>query len=159
MQNKLSIQFEVRTALSVTSQGSPNNFILRITRDEWFKQVFSIKKYFPGIGRRWEPGGTILLVRKAERGDSFVGYGVLEEFVKRDLLPEEKRRECETMGWKGVLVFNELYRFEPPLKIKDTIIGVSRAKGKCFHGYPLTQEQVESVLRTAKEKVTINKID
>jgi hypothetical protein len=157
MQNELSIRFEVRTALS--DKSSPNNFILRITRDEWFKQVFSIKKYFPGIARRWEPGGTILLVRNTEKGDSFIGYGVLDEFVKRDQLPEEKRRECETMGWRGVLTFKELYRFEPPLKIKDTAIGGSKAKGKCFHGYPLTQEHVGSILRTAKEKVTISKVD
>jgi hypothetical protein len=148
----------VETALSAIGQGSPNNFILRITRDEWFKQVFSIKKYFPGISRRWEQGGTILLVRKAENGDSFVGYGVLEEFVKKDQLPEEKRRECETMGWRGVLVFNKLYRFEPPLKIKDTVLGVSKAKGKCFHGYPLSQEQVDSILRTSKEKVMVNEV-
>jgi hypothetical protein len=159
MNKELGIQFKVEIALSAIGQGSPNNFILRITRDEWFKQVFSIKKYFPGISRRWEPGGTILLVRKAENGDSFVGYGVLEEFVKKDQLPEEKRRECETMGWRGVLVFNQLYRFEPPLKIKDTVIGVSKAKGKCFHGYPLMQKQVDSILQTAKEKVSINKVD
>jgi len=159
MQNELSILFEVQNALNVAGESSPNNFILRITREEWFNQVFSIKKYFPGIGRRWEPDGTILLVRKAEKGDSFVGYGVLEEFVNRDLLPEEKRKECETMGWRGVLVFNKLYRFEPPLRIKDTVIGASKAKGKCFHGYPLTQEQVNSILKAAKEKVAINKVD
>jgi hypothetical protein len=159
MQDELSIQFEVRTALSVAGESSPRNFILRITRDEWFRQVFSIKKYFPGIGRRWEPGGTILLIRKAEEGDSFVGYGVLDEFVRRDLLPDEKRKECEAMGWKGILVFKELYRFEPPLKIKDTIIRSSKAKGKCFHGYPLMQKQVESILQTAKEKAAINKVD
>jgi hypothetical protein len=52
-----------------------------------------------------------------------VGYGVLDQFVKRDELPDEKRQECEKMGWRGVLVFRELYRFEPPLRIKDTVIG------------------------------------
>jgi len=159
MHNELSILIEVQTALSAAVESFPNNFILRITREEWFNQVFSIKKYFPGISRRWEPGGTIFLVRKAEKGDSFVGYGVLNEFVKRDLLPEEKRKECKIMGWRGVLVFSKLYRFEPPLKIKDTVIGASKAKGRCFHGYPLTQEQVDSILRTAKEKVAINKVD
>ena len=155
----MSILFEVQNTLNVAGKNPSNNFILRITREEWFNQVFSIKKYFPGIGRRWEPGGTILLVRKAEKGDSFVGYGVLEEFVNRDLLTEEQRKECETMGWKGVLVFNKLYKFEPPLRIKDTVIRASKAKGKCFHGYPLTQEQVNLILRTAKEKVAINKVD
>lgn len=145
--------------MSVEGHNSPNNFILRITREEWFKQVFSIKKYFPGISRRWEPNGAILLVHKAENGDSFVGYSVLDEFVKRETLHDEKRQECETMGWKGVLVFKELYKFEPPLKIKDTILGTSKARGKCFHGFPLTQEQVNSILEAAKEKVAINKVN
>jgi hypothetical protein len=159
MHKAVKYSIGVRTALSVDGHNSPNNFILRITREEWFKQVFSIKKYFPGISRRWESKGTILLVRKTENGDSFVGYGVLDEFVKREMLPDEKRKECETMGWKGVLIFKELYRFEPPLKIKDTVIGTSKAKGKCFHGFPLTQEQVDSVHQTAKEKVAINKVN
>ena len=145
--------------MSVEGHNSPNNFILRITREEWFKQVFSIKKYFPGISRSWEPNGAILLVHKAENGDSFVGYSVLDEFVKREMLHDEKRQECETMGWKGVLVFKELYKFEPPLKIKDTILGTSKARGKCFHGFPLTQEQVNSILEAAKEKVAINKVN
>lgn len=139
--------------MSVDGHNSPNSFILRITREEWFKQVFLIKKYFPGISRRWEPNSVILLVRKAENGDSFVGYGVLDEFVKREMLPDEKRAKCETMGWKGVLVFKELYKFEPPLKIKDTILRTSKARGKCFHGFPLTQEQVNSILETAKKKL------
>lgn len=121
--------------------GSSKSFILRITREEWYRQVFEIKKYYPGIARRWEPGGAILLARKAEKGDSFVGYGVIERFVKRGLLPEEKRAECEKMGWRGELTFSELYRFEPPLPIKETILRSSRARGKCFHGYPLTKNK------------------
>ena len=149
----------VGTALSAEGQSSSNNFILRITREEWFNQVFSTKKYFPGIGRRWEPNGTILLARNAENGDSFVGYGVLDQFVKRDALPDEKRQECEKMGWRGVLVFKELYRFEPPLRIKDTVVGISKARGRCFHGFPLTNEQVDSVLEVAKEKVAVKKVD
>lgn len=149
----------MQTSLSLADERTQNNFILRITKEEWFNQVFSIKKYFPGIARRWESGGIIFLVRKAEKGDSFVGYGILDNFIKRDLLPEEQKEECETMGWRGVLVFKKHYRFEPPLKIKDTIIGASNAKGKCFHGYPLTREQVNSILRTAKEKVSINQVN
>jgi len=137
----------------------PNSFILRITKEEWFRQVFTIKKYYPGIGRRWEPGGIILLARKSEKGDSFVGYGVLEKFVERNDLPEKERTECERMGWRGVIVFNELFRFEIPLPIKETVLGGSNAKGKCFHGYPLTQKQVKSILNMAKEHGALHKID
>jgi len=145
--------------LSRKGSTSPRNFILRITKEEWFRQVFTIKKYFPGIARRWEPEGAIFLVRKSDRGDSFVGYGVLEEFINKEQLPEEKKAECEKMGWKGVLVFNELFRFEPPLPIKETVLKSSRAKGKCFHGYPLSKEQVDLILKSAKGKVEILKVD
>jgi hypothetical protein len=135
------------------------SFILRITKEKWYRQVFTIKKYYLGVPRRWEAGGTILLARKAEKGDSFIGYGVLERFVKRDLLPEETREKCKKMGWKGELTFSELYELEPPLPIKETILSGSRAKGRYLHGYPLTQEEVTSILNTAKEKCAFRKID
>ncbi|MEM2914213.1 MAG: hypothetical protein QXH91_02250 [Candidatus Bathyarchaeia archaeon] len=145
--------------MSESESYSPNNFILRITREEWFKQVFKIKKYYPGIGRHWEAGGVILLARKTENGDSFVGYGVLEKFVERNQLPEKERVECENMGWKGVLVFEELYKFEPPLPIKETFLSGSNARGRCLHGYPLTQKQVKSILDKAKEYSAFNKVN
>ena len=141
------------------NSASPRNYILRISREEWYRQVFTIKKYFPGVPRRWQPGGAILLARKAEKGDSFVGYGVVGEFINRDALPDKKREECESMGWKGALVFSELYRFDPPLPIKETVLSGTRARGRCFHGYPLTREQVDSILATAKEKTASLKID
>ncbi len=145
--------------MSVNETGFPKDFILRITKDEWLKQVFTIKKYYPGIGRRWEPNSTILLARKAENKDSFIGYGVLERFIKREDLPEKEKAECEKMGWKGVLVFSELYKFEPPLPIKDTVLAGTKAKGRCFHGYPLTRNQVKSILDMAREKCDFQKID
>jgi len=137
----------------------PRSYVLRISREEWYRQVFSIKKYFPGVPRKWEPGGTIFLARRTEKGDSLVGYGVIEKFVKRNLLPEDRRRECEEMGWKGAIVFSELYRFDPPIPIKETILEASKAKGRYFHGYPLTKDQVESLLRTAKGKTSLRKVE
>jgi len=138
---------------------SPQNYILRITREEWFRQVFSIKKYYPGVRRRWEPNSTILLVRKSEDGDSFIGYGILQKFVKRNMLSEREREECERMGWTGVLVFSELFRFEPPLLIKDTILSGGKARGRCLHGFPLTQRQTESILNKAKENCGFTRIN
>ena len=145
--------------LSDDQSSSPKNFILRITKEEWYKQVFTIKKYYPGVPRSWEQDNIILLVRKAEKGDSFIGYGVVDRFVKRDSLPEEKRQKCEQMGWRGELVFKELYIFEPPLLIKETILKGSKAKGRYFHGYPLSQEEMKSILAKAKEQCTLNKIN
>ena len=138
---------------------SPRSLILRITKEEWYHQVFTIKKYYPGVPRRWEAGNTILLVRKADEGDSFVGYGIVERFVKKDLLPEETRLECEKMNWKGELVFSELYRFEPPVPLKDTILKGSGVRGRYLHGFHLTEAQVESILKVAKERSSFTRID
>lgn len=138
---------------------SAQRYILRITREEWFRQVFTIKKYYPGVRRKWEPHTEILLVRNSEDGDSFVGYGTLQEYMKRDLLPDKERTLCETMGWTGALVFKELFKFDPPLLVKDTILSGGRAQGRCLHGYPLTQKQVELILNKAAELCNIQKID
>jgi len=136
---------------------SPRSYILRISKEEWYRQVFSIKKYFPGVPRKWTPGGIIFLARKAEKGDSLIGYGVIGKFVKRDLLPEDRRRECERMGWKGAIIFSELYKIDPPVPIKETILSAAKARGRYFHGYTLTKDQVDSILRTIKEKASLRK--
>jgi len=134
---------------------SPRSYILRISREEWYRQVFSIKKYFPGVPRKWEPGGIIFLARKTEKGDSLIGYGIIGKFVKRELLPEDRRKECEKMGWKGAIVFSELYKIDPPLPIKETILSAAKARGRYFHGYPLTKEEVDLLIRTMKEKASL----
>ncbi|MFQ6095038.1 MAG: hypothetical protein ACE5NN_02730 [Candidatus Bathyarchaeia archaeon] len=136
----------------------PQSYILRITKEEWFRQVFTIKKYYPGVRRRWEPNATILLVRNSEKGDSFVGYGTLKEYLKRDVLPEDERRECELMRWTGALVFSELFKFEPPLLLKETVLSGTTVRGRYLHGYPLTHREVDSILNRAKELSTIRKI-
>jgi hypothetical protein len=139
--------------------GSPRSYVLRITREEWYRQVFSIKKYFPGVPRRWDAGGTIFLVRKAEKGDSLIGYGVIGGFVKKDLLPESRRKECEKMGWKGAIEFSELYRIEPPVPVKETALAAVGVSGSYLHGYVLTKKQADSILKTIKEKAALKKVE
>ncbi|MEM1544192.1 MAG: hypothetical protein QW600_03090 [Candidatus Bathyarchaeia archaeon] len=134
------------------------NFILRITREEWLRQVFTIKKYYPGVPRRWERGGLIFLARRSDRGDSFVGYGVVGRFIEKDDLKGVERQECERMRWRGVIIFDELYRFEPPLPLKETSIAGLKAKGKCLHGYPLTEEQAAEILEAASNLCSIIKV-
>jgi hypothetical protein len=134
------------------------NFILRITREEWFRQVFTIMKYYPGIVRRWESGGLIFLAKRTDKGDSLVGYGVIKGFIGRENLSEHERQECEKMGWRGAIIFNELYKFDPPLPIKETLLSNLKAKGKCWHGYPLTDEQSSSILNSAKELCIIQRV-
>ncbi len=62
------------------------------------------------------------------------------------------------MGWKGVLIFKDLYKFEPPIPLKDTFMKGSRAKGRCLHGYPLTFDQINSVLDKANETSVLKEI-
>jgi len=156
--NFLNKKIKIQRGIDV-GKGYPQSYILRITKEEWFKQVFTIKKYYPGVRRKWEPDAKILLARNSENGDSFVGYGTLQEYIKRDLLPDKEREECEAIGWTGVLVFNEFFKFDPPLLLKDTILSGGRAQGRCLHGYPLTQKQVELILNKARDLCNIQKID
>ena len=133
-------------------------YILRITREEWFRQVFEIKKYYPGVRGAWMPGLTILLAKKMEAGDSFVGYGTIRGFVDVEDLSEEERRMCEEMRWKGAIIFDDLFRFNPPLPIKETFLRDSKAKGRYLHGFSLTNDQVNSILSRAEELCNIYKV-
>lgn len=137
----------------------PQSYILRITKEEWFRQVFSIKKYYPGVRRRWEPNAKILLVRNTENGDSFVGYGTLLEYIRKDQLPADEQIECASMRWTGALLFNELYKFDPPLLLKETFLSGSSVRGRCLHGYPLNERQVGLILSRAKGLCNVLKID
>lgn len=137
----------------------PQSYILRITKEEWFRRVFSLKKYYPGVRRRWEPNAKILLVRNTENGDSFVGYGTLLEYIRKDQLPADEQIECASMRWTGALLFNELYKFDPPLLLKETFLSGSSVRGRCLHGYPLNERQVGLILSRAKGLCNVLKID
>lgn len=125
-------------------------YILRISKDEWVKQVYDRKKYYVGVRRRWKPGLTILFARKAEKGDSFIGYGVVGSVQGVSELSEEERGECEKEGWKHALNFESLFEFEPPLLIKETVLKDVKARGKYLHGLRLTQSQIQSILSQAE---------
>jgi len=131
------------------------SYILRIVKEEWCRQVFSTKRYFPGVPRRWNSGDIVFLVHKTEEADSLVGYGIIKEFVEKKELPEDERRICEEMRWRGILIFNKLYRIDPPVPVKDTVLSAVEARGKYLHGYPLTDEQVKSILRAVKAKASL----
>ena len=98
------------------------------------------------------------LAKRSDKGDSFVGYGVMEEFVKENELPDEEKRKSKNRGWKGAIIFSELYKFDPPLPIKETILGNLGIRGKCWHGYKLTEERIEAILEAAEELCNIRKV-
>ena len=126
-------------------------YILRISRDEWVEQVFDLKKYYVGVRGRWEPGLTVFFARKAEKGDSFLGYGFIDNVQELEELSEEERSECEKWGWKRALNFKNVVKFEPPLPIKETFLKDTGLWGSRLHGYRLTSEQVRSILSKAEQ--------
>jgi len=128
----------------------PGGYILRITKDEWVKQVFDLKRYYAGVRGRWEPGLTILFARKAEKGDSFLGYGITESVLKAEELSEEERAECKKHGWKRAINFKDIVKFDPPLPIKETVIMDVGVRGSHLHGFRLTPAQVQSILSKAE---------
>lgn len=129
-------------------------YILRISKEEWLRQVFDRKKYYPGLIRRWSPGMTILLARKAVKADSFIGYGVIERVQKPAEAAEDEQEYCRDNGWKQIIIFNELVQFEEPVPIKETFLRNDKRKGKYLHAALLTVEQVSSVLKMANNRAS-----
>ena len=126
-------------------------FILRISREEWLRQVFELKKYYPGIMRRWTHGTTILLARKTGKGDSFIGYGVIGRIDMPWELPKEEEEYCRSNGWKCAILFKTLRRFKEPLPLKETFLKGDPRKGRFLHGISLTVDQIDSILEAAEE--------
>ena len=66
-------------------------YILRISTDDWLDQVYELKKYYSGVMRGWKRNTSILLAKKTEVGDSFIGYGVIGKVeLLWELSPEEE---------------------------------------------------------------------
>jgi len=130
---------------------SLQGYILRITKDEWVEQVFDLKRYYAGVRRRWEPGLTIFFARKAEKGDSFLGYGIIESVLKVEELSEKERAECKKHGWNRAINFKGIVKFDPPLPIKETVIKDVGVRGNRLHGFPLTLTQIQSILSKAEQ--------
>jgi len=124
----------------------PAGYILRISGREWVDQVFDMAIYFTNLNKKWEGGRTVLFLHKAEGGDAFVGYGVIERAVERDDLSYEERRSCERGGWKRGIVFRYVRRFGEPLRVKETFLKGSKLRGRLLHGMGLGTEQLRSVL-------------
>lgn len=144
--------------LSGAAFSKPRNFILRITKEEWLRRVFGIKRYYPGVPRIWEKDGIVFFARKSEVGDSLIGYGIIEEFVKRDNLSDKEKLECEIMNWRGAIIFKEMYKFEPPIPIKKTPLANLKVKGKYLHGFQLTEAQAAEILEIAEKISNIKRV-
>ncbi|MDI6690748.1 MAG: hypothetical protein QME50_02630 [Candidatus Bathyarchaeota archaeon] len=125
-------------------------YILRIATAEWVNQVFEMAIYYTGFRRKWKVGQTILFVHKTVFGDAFVGYGEIGNVYGLDELSEEERRECEKWRWKKAIEFKYIIRFEKPLPIKETFLKDLKIRGRTLHGYPLSKEQLNSIISDAE---------
>jgi hypothetical protein len=124
--------------------------ILRIDKEQWVKQVFTLAIYYSSIHRRWQTGQTVLFAHKTKVGDAFVGYGVIKNIYEKDELSDEEKRECEKQSWKKALEFSYVIEFKSPLPIKETFLKDSRLRGRYFHGLYLTKQQLDSILQQAE---------
>jgi hypothetical protein len=125
-------------------------YILRIAKKEWIEKVFNSAIYYTSSPRKWRRGQTVLFLAKTEVGDSFIGYGVIENVYTKDELPAEERMECEAFGWQKTLEFRYIVRFNKPLALKETFLRDSKLRGKFLHGLHLKMEQVNSLINQAE---------
>lgn len=129
------------------------SYILRISKDEWEKQVFAIKSYYAGVRRNWEPNAKILLVKKTEPGDAFIGYAVIKKVADLEEMSDEEKEMCINNNWNKKLSFSKLVRFEPPVPVKDTAVSRWGQKGALLHGAPISETDIESIIKMAKVKI------
>ncbi|MGC8998642.1 MAG: hypothetical protein ACP5JW_04495 [Candidatus Bathyarchaeia archaeon] len=126
-------------------------YILRIAKKEWVEKVFDSAMYYTGARRKWQPGQTILFVSRTEFGDSFIGYGVIENVYGKEELSEEEQRECETYGWRKAIEFKYVSKFEKPLPLRETFFKALKPRGKTLHTLPLTSEQINAIISQAEK--------
>ena len=135
------------------SQDEENfGYILRISTDEWLKQVYDRKKYYSGVMRQWKRGNVILLAKKTDAGDSFIGYGVIDKVEMLWELSPEDEAYCKEHGWKCAISFQPLIRFEKPYPIRESILADDPRKGRLLHGARLTEDQVDAILEAAEDQ-------
>ncbi len=126
-------------------------YFLRIVTEEWVEQVFSIAAYYTSLPKKWERGQTILFLHKTDVGDSVVGYGVIGDVHEKEELSEKEKHQCNRYGWKKAIEFSYVIRFGRPLPIRETSFKDSRLRGRCFHGFKLSNEQVKAIITQAEQ--------
>ncbi len=126
-------------------------YILRISEDKWVKQVFEIKKFYTAVRRKWHRGTNILLAKKTDIGDSFIGYGVVGKVEHLWELPPEEEAYCQENNWKIVISFKALTRFKNPYRIKDTFLAGDPRNGSLLHGARLSEQHTDDILEAAEE--------
>ena len=122
--------------------------ILRISRDEWIRQVYDVGKYYSGmIGvKGWQIGSTVVFLKKVGKKDSVIGHGSIAGIETIDDMSEEEKKMCQENGWKSAVRFADLKKLEPAKPINETAIGKWGARGQYLHGRALSNEELETIL-------------
>ena len=132
------------------SEDQNYGYILRISTDDWLNQVYELKKYYSGVMRNFKRNTPILLAKKTEVGDSFIGYGVIGKVELLWELSPEEEAYCKENNWKCALTFKALNRFEKPFPIKATVLADDPRKGSFLHAARLEEAQVDAILDAAE---------
>jgi hypothetical protein len=132
------------------SENSKNGYILRISSDEWKKQVYTLRKYYSGVMRNWGRGTVILLAKKALEGDSFIGYGIVKKVEMLWEMTPEEEIYCIENGWKCALNFRNLVEFIKPYPLKKSPLSGDTRKGSYLHGAKLEEKLVSTILLEAE---------
>lgn len=121
--------------------------------DEFEASVFGKRAYYTAMRRKWEKGMKILLARRMEKGDAFIGYAVVDRAVGIEGLSTDEMIMCKKNGWSTKILFSRLVRLEPPIPIKSTPVGKWPQKGALLHGAPISEEDLNAVIELASIKI------
>jgi hypothetical protein len=132
--------------------GEAEGYVLRIAAQEWVEPVFSIAAYYTSLPRKWKRGQAIVFLHKTDAGDAVVGYGMIQNVLEQNELSEAERKQCAMHGWKKVIEFSYVIRFDKPLLVKETFFKDTKLRGRCFHGYALSREQLKAIITQAEKQ-------
>ena len=93
------------------------------------------------------------MVKNTESGDAFIGYALIRKIIDLEGMNDKEKDMCIDNNWNKKLSFGKLVRFEPPVLVKDTVVAKWGQKGALLHGAPVSETDIESIIRTAKVKI------
>ena len=96
-------------------------------------------------------GTPILLAKKTQVGDSFLGYGITDKVEMLWEMSAEEGHYYKENGWKVAINFKHIIKFENPVPIKMTPLKGDKRKGMFLHEVILTDDTVDIILEIAEE--------
>lgn len=111
----------------MSDQEGTFGFVLRITREDLERMLFVNRTFYVGIRRNWTSGSKALFVKRSLSGDSFIGTGIIEQFIPLDDLTEREKQLCRTNNWYGKILFKLVTKFLPA--VNGTTLAAGRDGG------------------------------